>query len=150
MIWFLSNWKTVLGGIGIVSIAWMLHSLDVNRIEANHREELSAQAKAQFEQCRAEKAITEEVSNDYQKKLASLTASYNSLRKLYNGRCVAVSNTESTVGHNAASAGSQLSGSHGIYAGYLIDFAYDAEQVRLRLIGCQDFVRRVQGLYSDQ
>lgn len=141
MIWILKNWAVILSSMATAALSYMLHSLDVNRIESNHRQELSKQATALNNECAKDKAITEGVSNEYQKHLGDLNKRYNALR-VQHSRCVAVSTSGAPYGHNATPTGG-LSKQNGVTSESLLEFARDCEQVRGQLIGCQSFLKKI-------
>lgn len=97
--------------------------------------------KASHAVCENDKKIANEVSNDYQEKLTALDIQLLELRGLYDTTCVKVNSSSS--GHNATTAEGELRGQDGIEAKWLIEYAGDAERVRLRLISCQDFINRL-------
>ena len=97
--------------------------------------------KDSFGQCETDKKISYEVSNDYQEKLSSLDVQLNDLRGLYNKQCIAVNSA--SCGHNAATTETKLRVQNGINAEWLIEYSGDAERVRLRLIACQDYLKRI-------
>ncbi len=98
------------------------------------------EAHAEINQCTEDKALSERVSNDYQKSARSLRNQLNSLRE--NPHCVTVTPSPSD-GSNGTSAGGELSRTNGVRAGYLLDFAGRAEETRLKLIACQNFVNQL-------
>jgi hypothetical protein len=144
MIWFLSVWKLIVTFIATASIAWMIHSISLTHVENVHKSEMNIQAESLNKQCAKEKAITEGASNAYQKSLSDLNGRYNSLR-VQHSRCIAVSNAKTSCGSNASTT-EQLHGENGITSEALYGFARDCEQVRLQLIGLQDFIRKSEEL----
>ena len=144
MLFLLNNWKSILCILATAALAFLLHSLDVYRIEAQHRVELEAQAKSLDAQCLKEKAVTEGVSNDYLEKLHALNSRYDSLR-VQHGRCVSVAASKPAVRDNATAAAElprQDGKSVGLTSDALFSFARDAEHVRLQLLGCQSFITK--------
>ena len=141
MSFILTNWKSIGAVLAALGVAYMAHALDINRIEENHREEFAAQAKVLDAECAKEKAITEEVANDYQNQLTTLTDDYNALRVQYDGS-VKIKSTDAASCNYEGSPSGQLSSEDGIPAQELIDLARDAEEVRVRLIGCQSFIKK--------
>ena len=142
MLFLISNWKTILGVIATASIAWMLHSLDVNRIEAAQREALAEQVKVDTNVCNADKAITEGVSNDYQKKVTDLGNQLAALKLREPSRCISVSPAKPSCRGNASPKSSEPSGTDGVTSYALYDYASDAEKYRIQLISCQDFISK--------
>lgn len=99
------------------------------------------EARAEINQCTEDKALSERVSSDYQKSARSLRNQLNSLRN--NPACIYVEPSSPSSGDNGTSTGTELSGTNGLRAGYLLDFAGSAEETRLKLIGCQNFVNQL-------
>lgn len=132
---------------GYVSHVW--HGWATDRLNASHAAAMAEQVTLLRKECDTAQNLTKGVSSEYQKKNTRLSAELARVKRLYGGeaaRCVPVASNP--AGHSGAATGAVVSGAHGVAAsgitsGALIDYAGDAEQVRLRLIGCQDFVRRV-------
>lgn len=95
-----------------------------------------------IEQCESDKALTEGVSNDYQSKIRSLNNQLGKYRgMLSQSTCIPL--TGEAIGSNGSPAAGELSGRNGINSHYLIDFAGRAEETRLKLLGCQDFINKL-------
>lgn len=126
--------------------AYGLHTLAVNLIEASYERKLEDQKTALTAQCEASKALTQEVSNEYQKKLAARNADLTRARRLLDKKCPVSVTTTPACGYNggpgSAKSGQPNAGGLGADANELIDIAGEGEKYRLQLIGCQDFVRK--------
>lgn len=95
-----------------------------------------------LEQCTTDKALTHEVSNDYQTRIRSLNRQLVELKRLRDKPdCVPVSTPPG--GRDAGSGTGKPSGQDGVRSEWLLDYAAEAEQYRLQLISCQDFINRV-------
>ena len=138
MMFLLSNWKGILLTL---AVSWFLHSIHLMFVRHGYEKELKEQTSFLQDQCQNDKKITQEVSNEYQKSLNSLNSRYKSLRMQY-GKCVAISNSNAPTGHNASTSG-QLPIPYGIDPQTLLDYARDAEQVRIQLIGAQRFIELI-------
>lgn len=101
------------------------------------------EAHAEIRQCVQDKALSERVSNDYQKSARSLRNQLNSLRG--QTRCVPLSTEPSGQinGHSGTPTEGKLSSRGGLTSGYLIDLGGRCEETRLKLIGCQNFVNQL-------
>lgn len=130
--------------LGVGALAWLLHTVDVGRIEARQRTALTEQAATLAEQCNADKKLTKETEDGYQKRIAGLNSDINALKLRKPPRCVPVTAKPSVRPH-AATPEAKLSGGDGIDSGFLIDYAGRAEECRLKLIGLQGFVSQVWG-----
>lgn len=99
-------------------------------------------AKLDFAQCLSDQQLTKDVSYDYQTKLANLNRQLATSKRLQrdDGKCTPV--TSPAAGHNGAAGAGQSVRPNGIEAGWLRDYAFEAETYRLQLIGCQDFVTK--------
>jgi hypothetical protein len=119
-----------------LSLGWYVHS----RIaESTLKSALASQQAALIKQCEDSKKITMEVSREYQSKITALNGRVAALR-LRPAKCVPV--TKPATGHNGEASGNEPARPHGVDAGFLIDYAGEAEKYRLQLISCQDFVRK--------
>lgn len=139
----LKYWQIGAGAVGAFVLAWMLHSLDVNRIESNQRDALAAQETKLAAACEASKAITTEVSNAYQDQIADLNAKLLSVKRLRPSRCIALSAPVPAGGRDATPTGAEPARTDGINSDALYDFAGEAEKYRLQLIACQKFIVKV-------
>lgn len=118
------------------SLGWYVHT----RIaESTLKSALASQQEALVKQCEDSKKITEEVSREYQNKIAALNSRVADLR-MRPAKCLPV--TKPTAGHDGKTNGAESIRPHGVDAGFLIDYAAEAEKYRLQLIACQEFVRR--------
>lgn len=139
-------WGFVTSRIGILLIGLALLTFAGLWIKALHSDLTTVRAereayKLSHAQCETDKIIASEVSNEYQKKLTDLDTQLRDLRRVYRDTCVPI-NRPSGRRHAAAPEG-ELREPDGIEAEWLIDYAGDAERVRLRLLGCQDFLNRL-------
>lgn len=130
--------------LAVGALAWLLHTVDVDRIEARQRTALTEQATQLQEQCTADKKLTKEAEDGYQKRIAGLNSDINALKLRKPHRCVPVTAKPSQRPH-AASPEAKLSGGDGLQSEYLIEYAGRAEECRLKLIGLQGFVSQVWG-----
>lgn len=129
--------------LAIGTLAWLLHMVDVNRIEARQRDALQEQATALQEQCNADKKLTEGVENDYQKQVNALNGTIDALRLRKPARCVPVRVAVPAKRPDATTPEPKLPIGDGIGSEYLIDYAARAEECRLKLMGLQGFVNQV-------
>ena len=136
--WLLANWKILTTATATLAICWMLHSLDVHRIEAKHDKEIISAKNALVAECNKAQAITKGISHDYQTKLASLNARLADAKRVHVNRCIAVQGATS-AGYDGTATGAKPAGRN-VGADRLIDYAGRAEKYRLQLISCQDFI----------
>lgn len=129
--------------LAIGTLAWLLHMVDVNRIEARQRDALQEQATVLQDKCDADKKLTEGIENDYQKQVNALNSTINALRLRKLARCVPVRDAVPAKRPNAAPTGAKLPERDGVSSEYLIDYAGRAEECRLKLITLQGFVTQV-------
>jgi len=153
--WLLKNWLPLSGAsLLTLAVCYGLHTISVGMIEAKHEKALTEQKTVLTAQCEAAKAITEEVSYDYQKELAVRDTSLADARRLLNNKCTASVVGIASTGHHGSSGSDKPSGSNdsGIRAdaNELIDIAAEGEKYRLQLIGCQAFVNRSRAARMNQ
>lgn len=111
---FKKLWPAIPGAILTALFAWWLHGAAMDRATAAHAADLAAQAAKLTAQCKTEKAITEGVANDYQKKLLALKSQHHALRVQRPAACVPILKSASPASgtHGATKAG-KLAGSNG-------------------------------------
>lgn len=138
------NWTTVKIISGIVLLAVLVSGGLYIRVL---RADLAAvklerdTAQATLATCQSDQKLTEGVSNDFQTKIRSLNRQLADLKRVRdNPQCTPVASPAS--GRDADAGAGQPTGPHGIRADWLLDFAAEAEQYRLQLISCQDFIRK--------
>ena len=96
---------------------------------------------SQYTQCLSDQRLTEEASNDYQTKISSLNNQLRDIKRLRdNPSCIPV--TQPSCEHNVPTPERKPSGSNGLRTEWLYDFAAEGEEYRLRLMACQDFIRK--------
>ena len=139
MMWLLSNWKIILAVVATAFVAYLLHALDVYRIEKNQEATIQEQIQHDNQQCTAEKAITEKVSNDYQKKLTDLSQQLNAVKLRQPTHCVVPAAKPTLSSHGSAVPTVDVS-QDGVTSDALYDFAGEAEKYRLQLTECQAFI----------
>lgn len=130
----------VLASVLTGSIAWKLHDFSVARLKEKHRQALDLQKADLQLECAAEKAITTEVSREYQKKLADL-GKRAAAKRLRPQACVPVIAAGPAGGHHATPGPDALRPAAGVDPAALDALAADAEADRLKLLGCQQFIR---------
>jgi hypothetical protein len=141
----------VLSALAVGWLALTLHNADVIKRNADWQDKLdkavAARTVEMYDKCKAAQAITEKVSHEYQSDLADLNSQLNTLRlRVGPSRCVPVNSGNTASGHDGAPAKNELPQRNGLSAWYLIDFAGRAENTRLQLLSCQNFVRRAQNV----
>lgn len=145
--WLLKNWLPLgLSATLTAVIAFGLHTLAVDWIEASYERKLTEQKTVLTQQCEAAKATTEEVSRELQTQLSVRDASLADARRLLNKQCAAPVVVHTAARHDGSTAAGELRVSDGSRleadGNELLDIAGDAEAVRLRLIACQSFVEK--------
>ena len=141
MIAFLiANWKSVLSVFATAFLAYGLHALDVYRLEDKERADLSEQATVLTNACKADKAITEGVSHEYEGKIFALNQQLDAIKRVRPTSCIVVQPSRAARGRDAASSTAKPARPDGITSDALLDFARDAEQYRLQLTACQAFI----------
>jgi len=131
-----------LGALAAFALSFLIHTIDVSRIEKDWEARLEAQKIAQIAACEADKQITKEVDHDQNRKINALNKRLADARRLYADQCVPIATHPSGLDHGSP-AGAQPAGKDGVPAEALLDLAAEGERYRLTLISCQDFVRRI-------
>lgn len=140
MLILIKYWGYIGTAVGVALLCLFLHSLDVRRIELNHKEDLASLNKRAKAQCDNDKRITTEISNEYQKNLRAASDKRDALGRMYNDNTCVTVTASGVSGHNAASKDKGLHGKDGVSVGALRNYAFDAEQVGLQLDACQRFL----------
>lgn len=138
--WRIAIATAVLSALLTGGVAFKLHGWRVASIELKHQKALGLQKAALERECAAEKAITTEVSREYQKKLADL-GKRTAAKRLRAPACVSVITSGPAGGHHAGTGSDALRRADGVDPAALDALANDAERDRLKLIGCQRFIR---------
>ncbi len=92
-------------------------------------------------QCKDNIKITEESSNEYQKRLAVANRKLADYRKLYSGITVPI--TGEAGRSDASSRGAVDAGKAGVPVVALLEYGGECEQYRSQVIGLQGFINRV-------
>ena len=100
------------------------------------------QARNAFEQCQLDMHLSNEVTNEYESKITDLNVKLRDLRRLYSTARIKINH--STVFNNATSTEKEFCRQNGIDASELIDYSEDAERTRLKLLGCQSFLKGLE------
>lgn len=137
----LKYWQPLAAAIATAALAWLLHSVDVHRLEAKHQRNLVSNAAAIQAECTADKRLTAEVSNDYQTRIAALNNELAAVKRLRPSKCV-VPTPIPAPGRNEATSRTKPAEEDGVTSDALYDFAGEAEQYRLQLIACQAFITK--------
>jgi len=136
----------------VSAASYGLHCISQARLANKHRAEIAALSAAKDAACMTAKAITNEVSNAYQKELTALDVAAddagNLLDLLRGNGASAIQPGVAASGRDAGAAGKKLyfgdSGILGPDPQKLIAIGKRAEKTRLQLLACQQFVRKTQ------
>ena len=137
-------WITAIAAAVITFLVCLgLHTLDVDRITAANVKAVADQVQFDIKKCEAEKEITTNVSNDYEKQIDTLNGQLNSLRHAA-PRIVYVK--QPAGGHHAAAKQSINGSANAIDSVKFYDYAGTCETDRLKVIGLQKFINEVWAL----
>lgn len=141
MLFLAANWKTILGVIATAALCYLLHTVDVDRIEADNAATVKAQIESDKTACINAQNITKGVDDGLSKNLTGLDADYAAALGKLRQQSAAPSNpaAASGVGHGTACPTINAR-AHGIDSGALLSYAKDAEHYRLQLTSCQTFI----------
>lgn len=132
-------WEVILAAIVTAATAWMLHSVDVQRIENKNRVALAAQQAALEESFAANNKITEESSREYESKINTLNIRLNNSKRMRENYCIVPIASPTNGGLGVASPRGHV-GSHGVPIEEFYDYAGTCEHLRLQVISLQDFI----------
>lgn len=139
----LKYWKFGAGAAGMAVIALILHNVSLEWTKASYERKIEAVKQEQIAACERDKNLTKEVSDGYQKQVASLTARIADLKRVRPSACIPVANPAARCDGTAVIGGhAGANGQGGVTSDFLYDFAGEAETYRLRLIACQSFISK--------
>lgn len=121
-------------------VMWALWSVNVATIKADYEAKLVRQAVAMREQFDKDVALSEGVSHEYQTKNAELARSLAKYKRMHGDSCVPV--TPAPGRSDDTAAGGEPTGQHGITVGPALEYGANCEQLRLQVIGLQDFINK--------
>lgn len=132
----------VLGAIAAFLVAFLLHTLAVNAMEAAHEKELNTLSDTMKKSCNDAKAITERRSNELQGNYDRISADRDRLLKRPE-RCLQP--TSPRRGDNGTGETGRAA-ENGISSGWLYDFAAERDKIAAQLTACQGFVNDIYRL----
>ena len=116
----LANWKSILAVVATAALCYLLHTVDLDRIEADQRAAIAAQKTADVAQCDAEKKVTKEATDALQTNRDQLAASLAALKLQHPATCVVISRPSDVRNRSGRPA---RSNEHGLNSDWLLDFA---------------------------
>lgn len=135
----LRYWQPLLASIATACVAWMLHSLDVGRIENKNRTALAAQQTALEEKFASDKKLTEESSRDYQIQVDALNLKLVDVKRMRPNHCITPITGEADSSNGSSSIGKH-GGQDGVSTDALYEYAGTCERLRIQVISLQDFI----------
>lgn len=137
------NWLLLLGGaIPALALSWLLHTVDVSRLEMKQRHALEDQATALAERCLVEKHETQELVDALQKTNVSINGKLSALKLRKPTACVKVQPASSAPKHDGTTDKPKLAGQDGgVAVDSLLDIAGDGDKWGAQLDICQRFIR---------
>lgn len=139
--------------------AYKVHSWRVDSLkmewQAEKSQDLAKQKTALTATCNAEKALTQEVSNVYQNRIAGLDRQLSHARGLLSRSCVSVEGSaplrhdeapgvRRPAGQGFKGSGMASSQDGRLPAAVFLDLVGEGERYRLQLLACQSFVLKTQ------
>lgn len=131
------------------ALGLILHTGAMDHEKLNQQHALSDQASritaTLNAACQKDKAITTEVSHDYETKISALNTQLAHLKRLRGPSCIPIL-TDAPASNPARPDDAAQSRQHarpngqGLNPEWLYDFAAEAEHYRLQLISCQNFL----------
>lgn len=118
-----SNWLTFGLGVAMASaLAFLLHTVDVDRLERDHASALLLQQSKDEKSCEIDKAITQEANNEMQKNAANTAVERGNAERLHPSTCIVVPTAQQA---NAGAAAAGRAKAHGTTTGAFRDYAAD-------------------------
>lgn len=142
MMFLIRYWRPIAASIATACLAWVLHSLDVSRIENNNRSALAAQQLALEEKCASDKKLTEESSRDYKIEVDALARKLADVKRVRPNHCIMPIAGKASGGDGSATAG-KYAGQNGVATDALYDYAGTCERLRIQVSSLQDFIDNV-------
>ncbi len=126
------------GAIGAFALSFLLHIVDVHRIEANWQAKLDQQKIELENQCKADQTITKEANDDLQKKYDSIAGKLAASKRMHPARCI-IPAPSKTI---ASSGGNGHAGQNGtgLSTDWLRDYAAECETYRSQRISLEKFI----------
>ncbi len=139
------NWLfIVLGAVPALVLSWLLHTVDVGRIEARQAKALTEQATQLQEQCTADKHKTQELVDALQATNASINGRISALKLRKPSPCIKLQPAPATSKHDGTTGKPKPLGEDGSIAiDPLLDIAGDGDKWGAQLDICQRFIRDV-------
>lgn len=120
MTFLLANWKSILAVVATAALCYLLHTVDVNRIEADQRAAIAAQQKADGKQCDAEKQVTKDANDALTTARDDLARKLATLKLQHPAACVPVSRPSEVLNRGDRPAGRD---EHGLSTDWLYDYS---------------------------
>lgn len=135
-------WQVGAGALAAFAISWMLHMIDVTRIENNWRDKMEAAIADVAKACADSKKLTEENDREYTKQIDDLGRKLAAAKRMQPTRCIVPVAGQAGVGDGRA-AGDKLHRQNGVTSDALFDFAGECERLRVQVISLQSFINGV-------
>lgn len=130
------SWIQIGGGaVAAFLLSWLLHTVDVDRLERNFKNDMAKQIAADVLQCNIDKQITREANDALQKDHDIIANRLAALKLQRPKTCVPVTSKAQLSADRP-----EYAGSYGITSDALREYAADAEGYRSALITCDKFL----------
>lgn len=138
----------VITAVATFALAFLLHTVDVNRIEAKQIVALAAQSKTDKADCDKDKQTTMELDRGLQGNLIATSTDFNNLllRSYATPLCVPIADAAASY-VNAAPKRKLANGngeSVGLTRTFLLTYAAKVERYRQQLLTCQAYTKAVE------
>lgn len=140
----INNGRLILAAVALAGLLYVLNDAKNAACTIEKDSAVRAEAEKIAAQCDQEKKTTQEAYNALQKNTDSLNSRIAALKLRKPARCVPLQPSKPAAQYDAPAAGEKPVGRDaGIDRGNLIDYAGKAEQYRLQLLSCQEFVETI-------
>lgn len=135
------SWLQVsLGAIGAFALSFLLHSVDIDRLEDVHRKELTNQIASDNQACDKDKAILKGTQDELQKSYNAIAARNAELKRMHPSTCVVLPSSGET---NPTTGRGEHAGQNGTAADAFRDYAAECETYRTQRSALERFIDHV-------
>lgn len=132
------SWLQIgLGAAAAFALSWLLHTVDVDRIEAAQRAALEAQSKSLNDACEKDKALTKDANDGLQKQYSIINTRRDVIDGVLLPNCTAYVPAYSS---KPVAAGQQHAGQHGLSTKWLKHYAAQCETYRQERVALEAFI----------
>jgi hypothetical protein len=131
------NWIPIaLGAASAFALSFLLHTVDVDRLEEKQAIALATQKTAMEKSCAEDKAITQGANDALQKNINIISSKLAASKRVHPANCLLAA----PIKTDTSSGGGQHAGQNGISSDWLRDYAAECETYRQQRIVLEKFI----------